>query len=150
MPHNVPVFLLDALPAQHLGGSSGPDLTRYVAVCLGLLALVALLAFGFRRLIGRAVQQRAAQRSLQVIDMLPLSGKHKLAVVRCYDRTFLIGVGEKELSSIAELDAVIAPQRESAPARADLHGFGQVLARLRPAPRPAPAAGALSTEGVLG
>ena len=134
------------LETADLGGTQGPDLTRYLLVCVGLLVLVGLLAYGFRRLIGRAVQTRAAQRSLQVMDVLPLGGKQRIAVVRCYDRTFLIGVGEKEVSSIAELDAVIAPQREAAATRADLHSFSRVLEKLRPKK----ATAALGKEGVLG
>ena len=132
--------------AQDLGGSAGPDLTRYFVVCGGLLALVALLAFGFRRLIGRTLAVRAARRSLQVVDMLPLGGKQRLAVVRCYDRTFLIGLGDKEVSGLAELDRAVLPERELAPTKADLHGFARVLERIR---RPARAAGTLD-EGVLG
>ena len=81
-----------ALEATNLGGTSGPDLTRYFLVCGGLLLLAALLGFGFRRVVGRTLSARAAQRSLQVIDVLPLGGKQKLAVVRCYDRSFLLGL----------------------------------------------------------
>ena len=132
--------------APSLGGTSGPDLTRYFVVCGGLLLLVAVLGFGFRRLIGRTLTTRAAQRSLKVIDVLPLGGKQKLAVVRCYDRTFLIGVGEKEVSPVAELDAAIGPERETPPTRADLHSFAQVLDRMRK-PKRTPVT---SAEGILG
>jgi flagellar biogenesis protein FliO len=140
------VCTVSAESTQGLGGSAGPDLTRYFVVCGGLLALVALLAFGFRRLIGRTLAVRAARRSLQVVDMLPLGGKQRLAVVRCYDRTFLIGLGDKEVSGLAELDAAVLPERELAPTKADLHGFARVLDRIR---RPVRAAGSLD-EGVLG
>jgi flagellar protein FliO/FliZ len=148
--------VLATLPAAaDLGGTSGPDLTRYLLVCGCLLVLVALLAFGFRRLVGRTLATRAARRSLQVVDVLPLGGKQRLAVVRCYDRTFLLGLGDKELASIAELDRADVPEREVAPARADLHAFAQVLDKLRhgvrPGPRAANAARAtIGDEGILG
>lgn len=145
-PNTTPFLALLESPA--LGGSSGPDLTRYMLVCGGLLVLVAGLGFAFRKLVHSTLRARAAQRSMQVLDVLPMGGKQKLAVVRCYDRTFLIGVGDKELSNIAELDAVIAPAREPAPARADLHAFSTVLERLRARP-PVPVK-VLSKEGVLG
>jgi flagellar biogenesis protein FliO len=116
-----------------LGGTQGPDLTRYVVVCGGLLLVIAALALGFRKWIARTVAARAARRSLAVIDVLPLSNKHKLAVVRCYDRTFVLGLGEREMSLVTELDAAIEPQREAAPSRADSSAFAQVLARVRPA-----------------
>ncbi|HED66090.1 MAG TPA: flagellar biosynthetic protein FliO [Planctomycetes bacterium] len=86
------------------GLTSGPDLTRYVLVCLGLVALVLFLAWFFRRFVAESVKRRAAKRSLRVVDVLPLGGKRRLAVVQCYDRCFLIGLGEKEVTSIAELD----------------------------------------------
>ena len=137
-----------------LGGTQGPDLTRYLVVCGGLLLLVGLLGFAFRKLVTRTLSARAAPRQMQVMDVLPLGGKHKLCVVRCYDRTFLIGVGEKELSQIAELDPVIAPTRETPPGKVELHAFSKVLERLRgPSATPAaPAASAtnLSREGLLG
>jgi len=85
--------------------TSSPDLTRYVMVCVSMVLLVIALSFGFRKLLAKNLKRRAAARSLQVVDMLPLGGKQRLVVVRCYDRQFLIGVGDKELSSIAELDA---------------------------------------------
>ncbi len=171
-------FVLTLLPAAEtapLGGTAGPDMTRYFLVCGGLLALVLLLGVGFRKLISKTVAARAAQRSMQVMDMLPLGNKQRLCVVRCYDRTFLVGLGDKEMTSIAELDPVIAPARESAPNRADLHTFSRMLERLRGKPesaapvevapqaeptkslRPTPRPGAqplsreqLSKEGVLG
>jgi len=85
--------------------TSSPDLTRYVLVCAAMLCLVFVLAFGFRRLMAGNLKRRAAARSLQVVDMLPMGGKQRLVVVRCYDRHFLIGLGDKEVSSIAELEA---------------------------------------------
>ena len=39
-----------------------------------------------------------------MVDILPLGGKRQLAVVRCYDRTFALGLGEKDVSLVAELD----------------------------------------------
>ena len=99
----------DVLPA-------GPDLTRYALVCGGLLALVLLAAYGFRRGFARTLAARAARRSLRVVDVLPLGGSKRLVVVHCYDRVFLVGQGEKELCSIAELDVdqVEGPEVEDA------------------------------------
>lgn len=138
--------------------ATGPDLTRYLVVCgLAIAGLIAL-AWVFRRFVAGHVKARAARRSLQVLDVLPLSGKQKLVVVRCYDRSFLLGLGEKEVRAIAELDGETAPaepgsappagprvpftlelahelrprpsaaRSESAGARADLGGTGGVLA----------------------
>lgn len=120
-----------ALVEQRLGGTHGPDLTRYVVVCAGLLLLVAALALAFRKSVGKALEKRAARRSLAVIDVLPLAGKQKLAVVRCYDRTFLLGLGTSDITLLSELDAVIEPRADSSPSPADSRGFAQVLERIR-------------------
>jgi flagellar biogenesis protein FliO len=95
------------------GSGQGPDLTRYFIVCGVLLAAIGLLAWGFKKLIGGNLSARAAKRNLQILDILPMGGKRKLAVVRCYDRTFLIGLGDKEISSISELDGVIAQEEDA-------------------------------------
>lgn len=136
--------------AAELAPGQGPDLTRYALVCCGLLVAVVAVAALFKRLLGGAIQRRAAARSLQIIDVLPLGGKQRLAVVRCYDRTFLLGLGEKELTSISELDAVIAPAREAAATRADLQAFSGVLERAAAKITGATRRTGLSKEGVLG
>jgi len=108
--------------------SNGPDLTRYLTVCGILLLSILALAWGFKKLVGNAVRARASSRSLQIVDLLPLGGKQRLAVVRCYDRTFALGVGDKEVGLIAEIDAAATlPKEATTTSRA---AFGAVLARL--------------------
>jgi len=84
--------------------NTGPDLTRYALVCFALLLGILGVAYLFKRFLADSLRRKAAQRSLRVVDVLPLGGKQKLVVVSCYDRSFLLGLGEKEVSSIAELD----------------------------------------------
>ncbi len=105
------LLLPSAALAVDEASTQGPDLTRYFVVCAGLLGLVLALAWVFRRFVAESLRKRAAKRSLQVVDMLPLGGKQKLVVVRCYDRTFLLGLGDREVRSIAELDAETADAR---------------------------------------
>jgi flagellar biosynthetic protein FliO len=81
----------------------GPDLTRYFLVCAATIAALIGAAWFFRRYLAGHLKARAAKRSLQVLDVLPLGGKQKLVVVRCYDRSFLLGLGDKEVRAIAEL-----------------------------------------------
>lgn len=94
--------------------AGGPDMTRYLMVCALLLALIGALAFLFKRFVAGAVRARAARRSLQILDVLPLGGKQRMCVVRCYDRTFALGLGDKEVALIAELDPVVAPEASGA------------------------------------
>lgn len=94
---------LAILPDVAARSANEPDLTRYLLVCALLIVVLGVLAYGARRFLVGAVRGRAATRSLQVIDVLPLGGKQRLCVVRCYDRTFALGLGEKEVSVVAEL-----------------------------------------------
>lgn len=135
---------------------AGPDLTRYFLACAGLLALVLAAAFGFRKLFARTLERRAARRSLRVVDVLPLGGSKRLVVVSCYERTFLVGQGEKELCSIAELDAdvVLGPPRgqdAAAPPATPPASFETLVERaggeVRPVPRRAVLDGG---RGILG
>ncbi len=114
----------------------GPDLTRYLLVCAISIAGLVGLAWLFRRFAAQHLRARAARRSLQVLDVLPLSGKQKLVVVRCYDRSFLLGVGEKEVRSIAELEPAHLPRGPS-----EASSFSRALEAelvVRPAPPRAP------------
>jgi flagellar biogenesis protein FliO len=112
--------------------SNGPDLTRYLTVCGILLLSILALAWGFKKLVGNAVRARASSRSLQIVDLLPLGGKQRLAVVRCYDRTFALGLGEKEVSLVAEIDPVHAASKKPGEAsKADKHAFLQALSKAR-------------------
>lgn len=95
-----PALVLSDPAAASLGG---PDLSRYFLVCGLLVACIAILGLAFRGLFARTLKLRAAKRSLQVVDVLPLGGKQRLVVVRCYDRVFLLGQGDKELTRLAEL-----------------------------------------------
>jgi flagellar biosynthetic protein FliO len=145
-------------PSPALGGTEGPDLTRYLLVCAGLLLLVGGLAWAARRFLSGTLKARAARRAMQVVDVLPLGGRQRLAVVRCYDRTFLLGLGDKEVSLVTELDGAIGPPAPEEGTSVEARSFADVLVRAHPrstpvaAPRPAaaPARARLEREGILG
>ncbi|MFT4539834.1 MAG: flagellar biogenesis protein FliO [Planctomycetota bacterium] len=105
-----PYTRLALLPTE-FGGAEGPDFTRYLVICGLLILAIAGAGLGFRRLIGGTLKQRASARSLGIIDVLPMGGKKRLCVVRCYDRTFVVAQGDRELSYVAELDAAEVPER---------------------------------------
>lgn len=96
-----------ALFQTGFGGTEGPDMTRYLTICAVLILGTVVVAFLFRRFLAGSMRARAAARSLRVIDVLPLGGKKRLSVVRCYDRTLVLGIGEKEVALVAELDPVV-------------------------------------------
>jgi len=106
----------------------GPDWNRYVLVCVLLLSVLVLLAWGMRALVSGSTRIGAARRSLQVLDVLPLGGKQRVCVVRCYDRTFALGVGDKEVGLIAEIDAEASLPKSDPSAQRG--AFQAALARL--------------------
>ncbi len=124
--------LAEADTASRFGGTAGPDLTRYFVVCAILIVVTGLVAWGFKRLLSGNLSSRAAKRSLQTLDVLPLGGKRKLAVVRCYDRTFVLGLGDHEITPIAELDAAdTADSLVPVPSKASGAAFATALEVVR-------------------
>jgi flagellar biogenesis protein FliO len=95
----IPVHVL--VPAL---AAEGLDMSRYLFACLVVLGLLCLGAFALARLQRTSLVQRAKKRSLRVLDVLPIGRKQRLCVVRAYDRTFVLGVGEREVALVAELD----------------------------------------------
>lgn len=109
----LPALLLEAAPT--LGGQAGPDLTWLMTTSAVLILTIGVIAYGFRKLVLGGIKGRAAQRDLRVLDVLPLGGKRQLAVVRLYDRTFALGLGEKSVELVAELDSsAVDTDRDSA------------------------------------
>ncbi|MFT5289356.1 MAG: flagellar biosynthetic protein FliO [Planctomycetota bacterium] len=91
----------------------GPDLAGYLLTCGFILALVLGAAWLFRRFLAGKIRMRTSGRSLRVIDVLPMGSRQRLVVVRCYDRTFLLGQGDKEIRAISEIDG--APETDLIP-----------------------------------
>ena len=121
--------------------AQGPNLTRYFAVLGGVAVVLLLLAFGLKRLVSNsALGLRKGRRGMQVVEVLSLGSRRQMAVVRCYDRTFALGLGEKSVSVIAELDAEVvqadAPEAPAAVAAPNLVPRPQ-RAQTRPTPQPA-------------
>ncbi|MBM3975660.1 MAG: flagellar biosynthetic protein FliO [Planctomycetes bacterium] len=107
---------------------TGPDLTRYLLVCGALIAAILVLAWGFRRLIASTTQRGLDRRGMKIVDMLPLGGKQRVAVVKCYDRTFVLGLGDKEVHLVGELDRESVP--ETSRSIVDGADFSKILSRL--------------------
>lgn len=107
-------FALITLPESL---ATGPDLSRYFTV-VGLMVVTLLaVGYGIKRLASTSGRLGRNRKGMAMVDMLPLGGRRQLVIVRCYDRTFALGLGEKEVRFIAELDAVTAPQPVDAEAR---------------------------------
>lgn len=93
-----------ALASLQGGATSGVDATRYLLACLVVIGLLCIGAWFLSRLSRGSVIGRAKKRSLQMVDVLPIGRRQRLCVARVYDRTFVLGVGEREVTLVAELD----------------------------------------------
>ena len=107
--------LLAVLPELPRSQESGIDLTRYVLVCMLTIGLVLASAWLLRRFVAQGLRKRASMRSLAVMDVLPLGRRQKAVVLRCYDRSFLVGLGEREVTLLAELDPETQEEFEPSP-----------------------------------
>ncbi len=127
---SIPVHLL-LLQAEGTPASpAGPDLWRYLFVSSVMVVAVVFLGWLLRRYVAGHLRGRASTRSLRIVDALPLAGRSKLAVVQVYDRTFLLGLGEKEVSLVAELDRGTAQEVSPKAAPSGLVGaFERLRAR---------------------
>ena len=96
---------------------TGPDLSRYFTVVGLMIAILLAVAYGLKRFAAVSGRLGRDRKGLSMIEVLPLGGRRQLAIVRCYDRTFALGLGEKNVSLIAELDAVSAQQPVKAQAQ---------------------------------
>lgn len=127
-----------------LDPSSGPDLLRYLLASAALIGAILMCGWAARRFLAANLSARASGRSLRVVDVLPVGRRQRLCVVRVYDRTFVLGVGEKEVGLVAELDRdAAAPTLRPAPRTAAGGGLIGAFERLRakvgeraPTPRP--------------
>ena len=127
-----------ALAAPLAAPANAPvvDPVRYLVACMGVLGLLAAGLFALRKLVMGAQRTRAAGRSLAVLDQLHLGGSKRLTVVRCYDRQFVLGVGDKEIALVAELDIDQAvpplPERAAAQSQPANHLQGPSIAEEAP------------------
>lgn len=90
------------------GPFPGPDMGQfasYLGISLALILMVAAGGFVVHRMVRGGWRLRAAQRSLRVVDLLPLAGKNQLAVVQVYDRTLVLGIGDGGVRLVTEWDA---------------------------------------------
>lgn len=151
-------------PSTLSGPHPGPDmgqLASYLGISLAMILLVAGGGLLVHRLLRGGWRVRAAQRSLRVVDLLPLAGKNQLAVVQVYDRTLVLGIGEGGVRLVTEWDADgplpsgPAPKEpEAAPSRSTraqalLAMLGTKVTPAAAAPAPVPANFEADLEAVL-
>jgi len=110
----LPLRVLEETAQAAAASDVGLDLTQYLLISAAMVVAIGGLGWFFQKTIAGSVLSRAEKRSLRIVDVLPMGGKRKLAVVKIYDRTFVVGLGDKELSLITELDGEIPERSELA------------------------------------
>lgn len=121
---NLPLRVLEETVQTATASDPGLDLTQYLLISAAMIVAIGGLGWFFQKTIAGSVLSRAEKRSLRIVDVLPMGGKRKLAVVKIYDRTFVVGLGDKELSLISELDGEIPERSELAPKGSMIKGVG--------------------------
>ena len=120
----LPLRVLEETVRPATDSGSGLDIAQYLLISAAMVVAIGALGWFLQRTIAGSVLSRAEKRSLRIVDVLPMGGKRKLAVVKIYDRTFVVGLGDKELSLISELDGEIPERSELAPKRNKTKGVG--------------------------
>jgi len=116
----LPLALATLLETAGFGGRSGNDLWPAFLVVAAALGGLGLVAWAVKRFSRTTLRSRLSRRSLELVEVLPLGGQKRVAIVRCYDRTFVIGAGDKELSLLAEMESPEERERlEQLATRAD-------------------------------
>ena len=130
---NLPFRVLEETAQVTAASDPGLDLTQYLLISAAMVVGIGALGWFFQKTIAGSVLSRAEKRSLRIVDVLPMGGKRKLAVVKIYDRTFVVGLGDKELSLITELDGEIPERSELAPkgSKAKAAGIARAFEAIR-------------------
>ncbi len=133
--------LLAAL-AETPAGPSSLQLGSYLGLSALVIGVLAAGGLGLNRMVRGGWRLKSAQRSLRVLDLLPLPAKQQLAVVQVYDRTLVLGVGSSGVRLVAEWDAdgpLPSGPAPAAPTRAPRSERARALLAILGA-RPAPTA----------
>jgi len=120
---NLPLRVLEET-AQAAASDPGLDLNRYLLISAAMIVAIGGVGWFFQKTMANSMRDRAGKRSLRIVDVLPMGGKRRLAVVKVYDRTFVVGLGDKEISLISELDAETSEREELSPKGSGVKGPG--------------------------
>lgn len=85
-----------------------PNLLRFALALAVVLALIVVVAWVARRLLGGGVQGLGRQRRLALVESLALDGKSRLAIIRRDDVEHLLYLGP---SGSTVIEAGLAPPR---------------------------------------
>lgn len=88
-----------------------PNLLRFALALAIVLALIVVVAWVAKRLLGGGVQGLGRQRRLTLVETLPIDGKSRLAIVRRDDVEHLLYLGP---SGSTLIEAGFAPPRNAA------------------------------------
>jgi flagellar biogenesis protein FliO len=106
---SAPVERAQSASAAPVSGKEKPGradeeaLAKLGFVILTIMGLGASAVWLVRKSKGLPLRKRGRGKSLEVVDLLNLGHKKSLAVVRVYDRVFVIGIGDGPLSLVTEL-----------------------------------------------
>lgn len=130
-------------PAATTPGAGGPGLGTAATMLGGLLLVVAVavaLGWAVKRLNARKLFAGKG-RHLEVLETVTIGPRRSLALVRCGTHWLVVGLGERELVSVATLPApvegaapAVAPPVPAEPAKpsAFAHEFDRLIGGAKP------------------
>ncbi len=89
-------------------GAETPELGwlvfKAVAMLLLILGLIVVLVLVIKKIWGRQLGIAGDQDWFQIVARAPLHTQHSIALVRVFDRFFLLGITESSISNLGELE----------------------------------------------
>ncbi|MBI2266787.1 MAG: flagellar biosynthetic protein FliO [Armatimonadetes bacterium] len=83
---------------------------NYASIIFSVLFVCCLAFLGTRFLYGKgALGAAPSQRFIRILDRLVLQPQKTLYVIKAGEKVFLLGVGDQQITSLAELDARTVP-----------------------------------------
>lgn len=109
-----------------------------IVTAIGTLCLVVLilyLSYVAAKFIGKSSIRGGRSRYMRMIDQMPVGQGRAVSVVQAGDRYFLIGISEKQISMLAELEeeGLVPLEMEEPVSQAGIPDFKEIMRRLEEA-----------------
>lgn len=106
-----------------------------IVTAIGTLCLVVLilyLSYVAAKFIGKSSIRGGRSRYMRMIDQMPVGQGRAVSVVQAGDRYFLIGISEKQISMLAELEeeGLVPLEMEEPVSQAGIPDFKEIMRRL--------------------
>lgn len=108
----------------------GGILTAVGTLCI--VVLIIYLSYVAARLVAKGSVRAGHSQYMRMVDQLPVGQDRSVSVIQVGDRYFLLGIAEKKIGMLAELEeeGLIPLQEEGSVSQAPVPDFKDLLGRL--------------------